>query len=162
MNNRKKNGFSLVEISVAIMVVGVGVLGIFALFPAGLDTARASVSDVRAVAVADSVFGYMRAVTNWWPNAAGASLQAPIPGMADVITRASSVQTNKVTWLGINTEEFAFRYRLAVTNVPGFSANTVRSARLELWMGEFGTTTTVNNRNYYSFYSEFYRMEPPQ
>ena len=66
MRGRVQNGragFSLVEVSLALLVVGVGMMGAFALFPAGLDAGKAALEDSRASLFADEAFDSLRALS---------------------------------------------------------------------------------------------------
>ena len=49
-------GYSLVEVSLALLVVAIGLLTIFALFPGGLDLSRKSVDATEVAAFAEFVF----------------------------------------------------------------------------------------------------------
>ena len=51
-----KLGYSLVEVSLALLVVAIGLLTIFALFPGGLDLSRKSVDATEVAAFAEFVF----------------------------------------------------------------------------------------------------------
>jgi prepilin-type N-terminal cleavage/methylation domain-containing protein len=51
-----KNGFSLIELTFALMITGMGILAIFHVFPSGLDAGKSAVADTRAVEFAQSVF----------------------------------------------------------------------------------------------------------
>ena len=54
-------GFSLVEVCLAILVVGLGLLAVFSLFPSGLRSAEDDTADTRAGLFIESVMGGMRA-----------------------------------------------------------------------------------------------------
>ncbi|MHC4317688.1 MAG: prepilin-type N-terminal cleavage/methylation domain-containing protein [Planctomycetota bacterium] len=54
-------GFTLTEVLMAIFILGIGVLGIAALFPAGIAQQRASVDDVIGPLVADNAIALLRA-----------------------------------------------------------------------------------------------------
>ena len=53
---RRRSGYSLVEVSLALLVIGIGLLAVFALFPEGLGAARRAVDDVETAAFAEFVF----------------------------------------------------------------------------------------------------------
>ncbi len=53
-------GFSLVEVSLALLVAGVGLLAVFSLFPSGLDAARAAADDTRAAQFGESMLATVR------------------------------------------------------------------------------------------------------
>lgn len=62
-------GFSLVEVCLAILVVGLGLLSVFTLFPSGLRSAEDDTADTRAGLFMESAMNGMRAnamsITNW-------------------------------------------------------------------------------------------------
>lgn len=67
---QSSGGFSLVEVALAILVVGLGLLTVFTLFPAGLSMNQKSVDETRAALFAEEVLNGYRAridmSTNEW------------------------------------------------------------------------------------------------
>jgi type II secretory pathway pseudopilin PulG len=63
----KRSGFTMVEIALAMMVMTVGVLGIFALFPVGLNSSRDAKTDTQMAMLAQAVFDDFRdwSARNW-------------------------------------------------------------------------------------------------
>jgi prepilin-type N-terminal cleavage/methylation domain-containing protein len=57
---QRRHGFSLMEVLMAIFILGIGVIGIAALFPAGIAQQRASVDDVIGPTVADNAIALLR------------------------------------------------------------------------------------------------------
>ncbi|MHC4101017.1 MAG: type IV pilus modification PilV family protein, partial [Planctomycetota bacterium] len=57
----RRNGFTLMEVLIAIFILGIGVIGIAALFPAGIAQQRSSVDDVLGPVVADNAMALLRA-----------------------------------------------------------------------------------------------------
>lgn len=55
-----KGGFSLMEVTLAIFVVGVGVISLFALISGGLNYSNRAVADTHAASFADTVFNSLR------------------------------------------------------------------------------------------------------
>lgn len=66
---RCRNGFSLVEVNLAILLVALGMVTLFGLFPAGLREGESAVKDTQVALFADFVMGGLRAnastITNW-------------------------------------------------------------------------------------------------
>jgi hypothetical protein len=64
-----RGGFSLVEVSLAILVVGLGLIVIFGLFPSGLRSSEEADKDTRTALFADWLFNAMAAnagtITDW-------------------------------------------------------------------------------------------------
>lgn len=54
----KRAAFSLIEVNVALLVIGGGMLSLFTLFPAGLRMSTAALSDTRQALFADNFFSY--------------------------------------------------------------------------------------------------------
>lgn len=81
--NNNKNGFSLVELTFALMITGMGILAIFHVFPSGLDAGKKAVADTRATEFAQSVFESYRAEIakmspkEWEENFNGDELKIP-------------------------------------------------------------------------------------
>jgi hypothetical protein len=62
-------GFSLIEITLAILLIGLGVTTLFALFPMGLKQSDDAMADTHVALFTDKVFSGIRAhastITNW-------------------------------------------------------------------------------------------------
>lgn len=58
---QKKSGYSLVEVTLALLVVAIGLTATFALFPEGLKATRAAVNDTEVSLFADYVFSTLSA-----------------------------------------------------------------------------------------------------
>ena len=61
---RASSGFSLVEMLLAIFILGIGVISISALFPAGIVMQRQSTDDLLGPVVAKNALGLLRARLN--------------------------------------------------------------------------------------------------
>lgn len=154
-------GFSLVEVSLALLVVAIGMLTILSMFPSGLDQNARSISDTHAALFAGEVFSSLRvcAEANWQEigkttistlPAAAASNNWDYPeGLAVSLT--DNIATNIYRHpRNTNIVDHAFRYRITLT-----TNGMIKAAALRFWPGEFGTTN-----NPAMFYSEFYRLNP--
>ena len=155
---RECQGFSLVEVTLAMMVMVIGILSIMSLFPAGLDQNARSIADTHAAFFAEEVFGGLQAYaeTNW---AQLETFSVPVAasnmwsGMTNKVhvTDYANVVTNKYEWT--TYEDHALRYQLVVTNAGG--DGLLKSATLWIWPGEFGSTNDPS-----VFYAEFFRFKP--
>ena len=58
---QSKQGFTLMEILLAMSILIVGLVGILALFPAGLNATRKAMEDTNAALIAESVYSSLRA-----------------------------------------------------------------------------------------------------
>ena len=56
MRRTAQRGFTILEILIALVVLGIGILGIVALFPVGIKSTSGSVNDSNAAMLADSVY----------------------------------------------------------------------------------------------------------
>ena len=156
------SAFSLVEVTLALMVMAIGILSVMSLFPAGLDQNARSIADTHAAFFAEEVFGGLQAAaeTNW---AKLEEVQLPVA----VSNMWSNMGTNRVHVTGTNVvvhkyeyeapslqiyEDHAFRYRLALALATN---GLIKAATLSVWPGEFGVTNDPS-----VFYAEFFRWKP--
>ena len=156
---RPSSGFSLVEVTLALMVMAIGILSIMSLFPAGLDQNARSIADTHAAFFAEEVFGGLHATaeTNW---AGLANVSLPVAARYDMwpdVTNQIQVTGTNITTIvykytpsAITYEDHALRYRLALTN-----NGLLKAATLWVWPGEFGSTNDPS-----IFYAEFFRWKP--
>jgi len=161
-NNGSSSGFSLVEISLALLVVAVGMLAILSMFPSGLDQNARSISDTHAALFAGEVFNSLRvhAETNWNKigNPIGTILTERIPVAGSnnwyhpgdlEVWLDNEIYTNIYRHPdNPDMVDHAFRYRITLTTNPP----AIKAATLRFWPGEYGTAS-----NPAMFYSEFYR-----
>lgn len=151
--------FSLVEVTLALMVMAIGILSIMSLFPAGLDQNARSIADTHAAFFAEEVFAGLQAKAEAnWAELAEAQLPVAATNMW------SNMLTNRVHFSGTNMvmnkyeyasgsdtyEDHALRYRLVLT-----TNGLLKKATLFVWPGEFGTTNDPS-----MFYAEFFRFRP--
>lgn len=73
LRKQAQSGFTMVEVALAILVVAVGLLGVFALFPVGLHAGRDAVDDTEVMMVAEAVLSNLHSfmATNYNDTASG-------------------------------------------------------------------------------------------
>jgi prepilin-type N-terminal cleavage/methylation domain-containing protein len=137
----RDSGFSLVEVSLAILVVGLGLLAVFGLFPFGLRANEESIGDTRAAMFADHVFAGMRAnaAKMTWTEWTGGSF-------GDGLTQGLSLDYSGA----IKQMQFPpasgewVQYRMDIVDSP-------RGVLLQVWDGKRALAVTPQGE----FYTEF-------
>lgn len=92
-----KKFFNMVEVTLAIAVVGIGVAGIMSLFPVAISASRDSIADNYSADVADQIIAYVSALagkTSGW-----AAFKTAIPDQ-DAVPLDSSVAPTSVSISG--------------------------------------------------------------
>jgi len=137
-------GFTLIEVSLAVLVVGLGLLTVFSLFPSGLRSAEEGSADTKSGLCADTILNGMQGnaatITNWsdWCN--------PTRFTADVLSGLSLTTGTVTNWCFPAGGGGTNRYRLVID-----TSDTNRySAKLEVWSGMHGPLTYPA-----VFYTEF-------
>lgn len=169
-------GFTMIEVTLALLVVAVGVLGAFSLIPAGLQTNRKAIDETRAAMFAEMFFDSIRmqaqspAVS--WAQVARAPAR-PAPGYGTglptdrrfwhVSTAVSTINLSMVTGsptpfiqrvpnaISSQPPDLALRYYVDVTESV---AGKVKTIRLRIWP-EFGSIL-----NPMEFYTEILNPKP--
>lgn len=70
----KRQGFTLIEVALAIVVVAVGIMAVFSLLGSGLDSCSKAIAETQAAIFADNVFNGLRSAAltqaessnSWW------------------------------------------------------------------------------------------------
>ena len=143
-----RGGFSLIEVSLAVLVVGLGLLSIFGLFPAGLKMSEDSIADTRAAMFAEYVFSDMRekAAAAQWNEWNAAALKPDFISVLDAIQPIRFTPGQSPTAPSQPHDPDCLRYRLHIEN------DGPKTATLEVWDGQFGPTNTVQGVFYTAFY----------
>jgi hypothetical protein len=117
-------GFSLVEVNLAIMVVGLGMLVLFGLFPAGLREGENALINTHCALFADAVFNSLRSeatTKNWtgWKGWAGASFGTQIRTDSGLVPiRGRLVGQGTVQSVQYPTSEETIYYVMEVSGNP--------------------------------------------
>lgn len=62
--NHHCSGFTLMEVALAIAVVAIGIMSLFALMTSGLESSAEALADTEAAVFADNVFGGLRGISS--------------------------------------------------------------------------------------------------
>ena len=147
-SNQAKSGFSLIEVCLAVLVIGFGLIPIFGIFPDGLRSMEEATDDTRCALFTETVMNGMRAnassITNWTVWTSGnfsndvvlgvlpsAPLTTSTPGVLKVQFPAGGGD-----WL---------RYRISVDSVN-------YSVLVEVCDGQYGTFNPPHSSAYTEFY----------
>lgn len=146
MKTTSRGGFTLVEVSLAVLVVGLGLLAVFSLFPSGLRSAADETADTRCSLFAGTVLNGMRAnaakITSWtdWNTQFGTRITQNLPSGVAISPTPTAIP------FPANSEEY-LRYRLTINT----SDPDRYSAYLEVRDGRYGDFGGAR----LSFYTEF-------
>jgi hypothetical protein len=146
-----KQGFSLIEVCLAVLIVGLGLIPIFGLFPSGLRAMEEGTADTRCGLFTETVMTGMRAnaamITNWseWTN--------PYIFTNDIV---QGLFSGAMPNMGPNGErEIQFpsggdwlRYRLTIQT----TSPQRPSALLEVRDGRYGRFDPPQSTSYTEFY----------
>jgi len=178
MNLKNKAGYSLIEVTLALLVAGVGLVAVFSLFPEGLKSSRGAVDAVEVSEFADYVFAMFQArasdtnvlwsdfKTDYLPQSPMIKDHNPEEILIDPSEAGPQLFVWRPDWYGggfaTYVEEYnvaSFTYILNIQGVPGTvrpGANA-KSVRLEVWPGDRVNILNANQQVPGStvFYREF-------
>lgn len=150
-------GFSMVEVALALLIVGIAMLTILGMFPMGLEQNYRSISDTHSALFAEEVFNTLQVHSerNW--SKIGANIISLSPAAPDNWYDPASLSSwmDDFVWTNIychplnsNIVNHAFRYRMTLT-----TNDFIKAVTLRVWPGQFGITNKPA-----VFYSEFYEF----
>jgi len=157
-----KDGFTLVEIALALLVVAIGVVSIMALFPAGLKSNQRAIEETRVAMFAEDVLGGVKTMIEETPwQDVQTELQGQgLPGVApDLFVDGGAIKaiggpgktpfTYEYSGSGVSIVESVVRYNLKIETI---GANVNRyGITLRVWPNEFG-----QSEDGFAFYTEAY------
>lgn len=154
-------GFSLVEVALAMLVVSVGLMGVFALFPHGTESNRKSIQETQIGLFAEYILNGFRyqAEREAWSDVRNVNAFdiSPLGSIyawerPDGVVAGDTVKSISYrVKLDPNIEEMAFRYELRVGPVAG--RQDVKYLLLSVWPGLYGQSDATNS---FEFYTEVY------
>ena len=147
--------FSLIEVTLTLMVVSIGILSVMSLFGTGLEQNARSTDHTYVTLFAEEVMSGMRAKADqaWGNLASNAVMQMAFaeawnPALQEV-KADGRIRTNMLcNAVNTNILQASYRYRLRITTNE---ADTVKGISLEVWNSHFGQ---VSISNAYIFYTE--------
>ena len=146
-SNQAKNGFSLIEVCLAVLVIGLGLIPIFGLFPDGLRSMEESTADTRCALFTEVVMNGMRAnaasMTNLgdWTTGSFSNIAQGVVANSPSATTTPGVF--KVRFPAIDSDWL--RYRVSINEVNF-------SALVEVCDGEYGEFDPPHSSAYTEFY----------
>lgn len=155
--NTRRDGLTLVEITLAMLVISVGLLTVFGLFGASLRTNVATLDDTVAATFADKVLSGMRA--RFGDSSVFIGMESPHPSArgfwgATQPRRFINVTTGRVHDHVLHyggLEYYNLRYEVAIDP----QLNNYRGVTLWVWLGD-GSTDRDKAR---VFHTRLYRMK---
>lgn len=155
-----RQGFTLIEISFALLVASIGLLGIMGLFPTGIAMNKMAHDETRAAMFAEEVLNGIRAqaaITRWdLISAKGIRLPPPTPDVwanKDDLYVEPGEKILKFETIGSMSEggsrytDYVIRYNLRITKINDFS----NAVYLDIRRGEHDTN--VLSRYYMEIYN---------
>lgn len=154
--DRDGQGFTLVEVALALMVVSIGLLTVFSLFPAGLQLQKNAVDDTQAAMFGemtlDGVRGELVINPDAWSNIAG-EVSVPMVAPTRWVNQNSSIQFTGPTWREIafsksaSDNEYKYSYKLELISIDDFRKGISLTVR-----------PSISSTNQRSFYTEVYNV----
>ncbi len=157
-------GFTLVEVALALLVLSIGLLALFGLFPTGLQMNKQAIDETQAAMFAEEVLNGVRAqaATQRWDRIRTSIRLPPVapdmwyqPDSLEVVVDLQgnwrTLRYQKLGTRAIDGErqrylDYGVRYKLEILDV----SPSRKAVRLHVRPGEYGTT------NAYLFYTELY------
>ncbi len=136
-SNKRAAGFSLVEVSLAMMIISVGMITLFGLFPASLKQGEEAYQDTHTTQFAEYVLNGMRANFDEAQSFADWSGSSPVLGLTGLGVRETLTPLKFEYPIGSGT---LVRYILELIP-PG---DDIMNWRVSLWAwsGEYGPSKT--------------------
>lgn len=147
----KRNGFTLMEIMLALLVITVGILSAIGLLGTSLDSTARSHNDINMVSFADMVLNYFTSVEDF--NKIPTQGTVSIPGYDDAdidLTIGNTTSFNCISTgiSGVPEESYTVSYQLNIQTAP--ERPDIKTLTLKVWPG-YNTTGSPRR-----FYTEIY------
>ena len=175
IKKQRRLGFSMVEVVLAVLILGVGVLSVVGLMSGGLQMSKGGIEDMQVAMFAGDIMEGMQRYAavatnntifrNQIRNAFTALPLTPVAGPLWAGSQTIQLKTSlsaqpSVFYYAPQTAstnvDFVCRYHLLVNtapaDIPASQANRVAAIRMNVQGGRFGLTTTQ------SFYREVFQF----
>lgn len=147
MAAKKRNGFTLIEIILALMLVSIGIVAVIGLLGSALDTSGKSHDDLNVVSFADMVFNYYHAHDDWSDIPPEGSWHIPDYAGTDTDLQNGTYTCLLPGYAGVDKEAYTVTYSLDAEEIGKLKALT-----LYVWPGY---STNGQPRR---FYTEIYNQ----
>lgn len=147
-----KVGFSLMEVNLAILMVALGLLSLFSLFPAGLRESQGGIMDTQEAMFADHVLstleGTAQTITNWSGWGTESAFYSNV--LADCNYASAGDLGIRKTGVFPESGSEKIRYTLSIVPVPNTGMRRYR-ATLKVMSGTMGSFDDYGM----TYYTEF-------
>lgn len=164
MLKRNKDAFTLVEVALSLLVVGVGLLSVFSLFPAGLKMNKQAIDETQAALFAEEVLNGVRAQTailDWndlrialppvapemWENPTELVVGVTFNKPENYYETLRYIAKGPRSVAGKEYRDYGIRYRLEIVDIDARR----KGVTLRVRPGEYGPENPS-----YVFYTELY------
>ena len=156
-------GFSLVEVTLAVAVVAIGVVGILALFPLGMDAVRKAADDTQMMAIGEDIiesFQQDMAPSNHYSIKPAATL----PTFPEVISNECSFQSTQQVdgiWYvsNVTVTNGGFSQIFSPTNDYQYAGQTNMTTRIQIAVYRAATNYSSHKVNLISNTVHYYFTE---
>lgn len=149
----KNDGFTLIEVTFAILIVGLGLLTFFSLFPSGLRMAEQDHEDTKCALFSEIAFSGMHAnactmtnLSDWDAGLFETKIVADVLGMGQDLVWGG---TNEFI-LTPGTDD-GVRYNLLISTTPHHGAT------LRVWYGRYGVLSNIAPSVAYTEFYQYYQ-----
>ena len=136
----RRDGFSLMEVSMAVLLVGVALLALFSLFPLGLRESDLAVADTHETQFAEHILSSLEgnaADILEWPTWRDSFNTEVVKEVYPVSTQLSATGLNRGKEFPEGNTDRQMRYELTIERVAG-TGSRVWQARLWVKSGRYG------------------------
>ncbi len=164
-HTRSDQGFTLAETAIAMLVVSVGILSMFAMFPLGLENTRNTAADVESAVFAEKVFNAYRAKFGAGPWIGANQVDLDVNGNA-YLTATASIKANTGSTQLFSLEDNVSQvennvwYDLTVAPPTGLAQDVNSRLLLTLTVWVQKTQPAAGAKDGRVFYTEILRQVP--